>query len=125
MRVLLAVVAIMVSLSLSSAAQRTRPYNPKSSGADAKNAPKSTAPPPKASSAATSSKDLQRVENSSVKGGHGAQPRKTRTVVGTSNRSSNNPPINFNGKGSGGNTGNRNPGSLKGRLKQKGQGKQR
>jgi hypothetical protein len=125
MRFLLAVMAVTVALSLSSAAQKTRPYNPKSSGADAKSAPKSTAPPPKASSAAASSKDLQRIENSSVKGGHGAQPKKTRAVAATSDRSSNNPPINFNGKGGGGNTGNRNPGSLKGRLKQKGQGKQR
>lgn len=125
MRFLLAVMALTVVLSLSGAAQKTRPYNRKSSGADAKNAPKSTAPPPKAGAAAASSKDLQRVENQSVKGGHSGQAKKTRTVAATSDRSSSNPAINFNGKGGGNGGGGRTPGSLKGRLKQKGQGKQR
>jgi len=123
MRFLLAVMALSVTLSVSGAAQKTRPYNPKSSGADAK-APKSTAPPPKAAGTASSGKDLQKVENSSGKGGHSGQAKKTNVGIVKSDRSSGNPPINFNGKGGGGNTGTRNPGSLKGRLKQKGQGKQ-
>jgi len=124
MRFLLAVIAVTVALSLSGVAQKTRPYNPKSSGADAKNVPKSTAPPPKAATAASSGKDLQRVENQSVKAGHSGQAKKTRVVAATSDRSSSNPPINFNGKGGGNAVGGRTPGSLKGRLKQKGQGKQ-
>jgi hypothetical protein len=124
MRFLLAVMAVTVALSLSGAAQKTRPYNPKSSGADAKNAPKSTAPPPKAGAAAASSKDLQRIENQSAKGGHSGQAKKTHVVSATSDRSSSNPSINFNGKGGGKAGGGRTPGSLKGRLKQKGQGKQ-
>ena len=124
MRFFVAVIAVSVALSLSGAAQqKTRAHNAPSS-ADAKGGPKSTAPPPKASSSAGSSKDLQRVENSSAKGGHGSQPKKTRAVAMTPDRSSSNPSINFNGKNGGGNTGNRNAGSLKGRLKQKGQGKQ-
>jgi hypothetical protein len=125
MRFLLAVMVVTVALSLSGAAQqKTKSYNPKASSADAKGGPKSTAPPPKAASSAASSKDLQRVENSSTKGGHAGQAKKTRTVAATSDRSSSNPAINFNGKGGGNAGGNRNPGSLKGRLKQKGQGKQ-
>jgi hypothetical protein len=126
MRFFLAVMAVTVALSLSGAAQqKTKPYNPKASSADAKGGPKSTAPPPKASASAASSKDLQRVENSSAKGGRGAQPKKTRAVAMTGDKGSSNPSINFNGKNGGGNTGTRNAGSLKGRLKQKGQGKQR
>jgi len=124
MRFLLAVMAVTVALSLSGAAQNKKPHNVKPSG-DTKSEPKSTAPPPKAQSAAASSKDLQRVENSSAKSGHSGQPKKAPRVAGVkSDRSDNNPSINFNGK-NGGNAGNRNPGSLKGRLKQKGQGKQR
>src|ERR1700675_621680 len=115
MRFLLAVMAVTVALSLSGAAQKTKTHSARPSSADAK-APKSTAPPPKAS--ASSSKDLQRVENSSARSGHGSQPKKTHVVVAKADRSPGNPSINFNGKG-GGNTGNRNPGSLKGRLKQK------
>ncbi|MFZ3342115.1 MAG: hypothetical protein WA609_02345 [Terriglobales bacterium] len=123
MRFLLAVMAVSVVLSVGVAAQKTRPYNAKSSGA--KNEPKSTAPPPKAAGAGSSSKDLQRVENEQVKGGRSGQGQRTRVAaVPRSERSNNNPSINFNGKGGHGNTGNRNPGSLKGRLKQKGQGKQ-
>jgi hypothetical protein len=125
MRFLLAVMAVTVALSLSGASQKTRPYNPKSSGADAKGSgPKSTAPPPKAGTSASSGKELQRVENQSVKGGHSGQAKKTRVASATSDRSSSNPPINFNGRGGGTTGGGRTPGSLKGRLKQKGQGKQ-
>ena len=117
--------AVTVALSLSGAAQqKTKPYNSKASSSDSKGAPKSTAPPPKASASAASSKDLQRVENSSAKGGHSGQPKTKNVAVAKTDRGSNNPAINFNGKGGGGNTGTRNAGSLKGRLKQKGQGKQ-
>ncbi len=123
MRFLLAVMVVSVVLSVGGAAQKTRPYNAKSSGA--KNEPKSTAPPPKTAGAGSSNKDLQRVENEQVKGGRGGQARKAQVAgVTRSDRSEHNQSINFNGKGGRGNTGNRNPGSLKGRLKQKGQGKQ-
>jgi hypothetical protein len=126
MRFLLAVVAVTAALSISGAAQKTKPYKVAPSSTASKSEPKSTVPPPKAPTATASSKDLEKVENETAKG-HGTQPKKTHTpVVRASKTSGGNPAINFNGKGGSGNAGmNHNPDSLKGRLKQKGQGKNR
>src|ERR1700691_6226779 len=125
MRFLLAVMAVTVALSMSGAAQqKTKPFKLPPPSADSKSEPKSTVPPPKTPTAAASSKDLQKVENEGVKGGRGGQAKKTHTpVVKADKGSGNNPAINFNGKGGGtSGTSTRTPGSLKGRLKQKGQG---
>jgi|ERR1700722_7868620 hypothetical protein len=125
MRFLFAVMAVTVVLSMGAAAQKTKPTRLPPSSADSKGEPKSTVPPVKSPAATASSKDLQKVENENGKGGHGTQAKKTHTpAVRAAKTSGNNPAINFNGKGGSGNAGtnNRNPGSLKGRLKQKGQG---
>lgn len=129
MRFLFAVMAVTVVLSMNAAAQKTKATRLPPSSADSKGEPKSTVAPGKAPAAKTSGKDLQKVENENAKGGgQGTQAKKTHApAVRAAKTSGNNPAINFNGKGGSGNSGmnNRNPGSLKGRLKQKGQGQNR
>jgi len=123
MRFFSAVMAVTLALSVCGAAQV------KSSGGHAasasKNAPRSTAPPKATGAGATAqSKDLQKIERETPKGGS-AQPKKTPVPkVIKEDKSSNNQAINFNGKGggTGSGVGSRSGGSLKGRLKQKGQG---
>jgi len=70
------------------------------------------------------SKDLQKIERETPKGAN-SQPKKTHApTVLKADKSNNNQAINFNGKSGGGGSGigSRSGGSLKGRLKQKGQG---
>lgn len=108
---------VTVALAASGAAeQKTKSYK---SSADSKTEPKSTVPPMKSASS-SSSKDLAKVENEKVKGGRGTRSKSHVTVA---KADKGNQSINFNGRGGGSSIGStRNPGSLKGRLKQKGQG---
>jgi hypothetical protein len=125
MRFLSAVVAVTLALSMCSAAQVVKTSGGHGAGAS-KNEPKSTAPA-KATGAGTSnaqSKELQKIEREQPKGAS-SQPKKTPAPkVLKEDKSSNNAAINFNGKsgGTGSGVGARSGGSLKGRLKQKGQG---
>ncbi|MGA9353099.1 MAG: hypothetical protein WBV46_05370 [Terriglobales bacterium] len=125
MRFLSAVMVVTVALSVFGAAQ-VKSSGGHSAGA-AKSGPKSTAAPKTtgAGAANAQSKDLQRIERETTKGAGNGQPKKTHApTVLKADKSNNNPTINFNGKGGGGGSGigSRNGGSLKGRLKQKGQG---
>ncbi len=117
--------AVTLALSVGGAAQVVKASGGHSASAS-KNEPKSTAPV-KATGAGTAnaqSKQLQKIERETPKGGS-AQPKKTPAPkVLKEDKSSNNQAINFNGKGGGTGTAmsSRSGGSLKGRLKQKGQG---
>jgi hypothetical protein len=125
MRFLSGVIAVTLALSVCGAAQVVKTSGGHSASAS-KNEPKSTAPA-KATGAGTTnaqSKELQKIEREQPKGGN-SQPKKTPTPkVLKEDKSSNNQAINFNGKGGGTGSGvsARSGGSLKGRLKQKGQG---
>ncbi|MGB9198245.1 MAG: hypothetical protein WCB53_15085 [Terriglobales bacterium] len=121
MRFFVAVMAVVLAVGANGLAQNG------SGNASAKNEPKSTVPmkaagPHSAGTSGSSSKELQKVENEKVAKDDHAKKTHVRTVRATKERNS---AINFNGRGSKG-TGmsSRSGGSLKGRLKQKGQGKQ-
>jgi hypothetical protein len=126
MRFFSAVMAVTLALSVGGAAQVVRGSGGHS-GSASKNEPKSTAPV-KATGAGTTnaqSKQLQKIERETAKSGGSAQPKRTPAPkVLKEDKSSNNQAINFNGKsgGTGSAMSSRSGGSLKGRLKQKGQG---
>jgi|HubBroStandDraft_6_1064221.scaffolds.fasta_scaffold508378_2 hypothetical protein len=125
MRFSSAVVAVTLALSVFGAAQVVKTSGGHGAGAS-KNEPKSTAPA-KATGAGTTnaqSKELQKIEHETPKGGSGQAKKTPAPKVLKADKSSNNQAINFNGKsgGTGSGVGSRSGGSLKGRLKQKGQG---
>jgi hypothetical protein len=117
MRFSAAVMAVTLALGVSAAAQNAK----------AKSEPRSTAPM-KATGAGASGatgKELQKIENEKPARGQTTRAKKGPTPVIRADKSSSNQAINFNGKGGGGSgVSTRNNSSLKGRLKQKGQGKQ-
>jgi hypothetical protein len=127
MRSVLAVMAVLVSMSVSGMAQ-SQPnqfkVKPSKSGAAAE--PKSTVPvkAPTATTTSSTSKELRSVERETPKAGGAAHPAKTapKTTAMKSSKSDKNPPMNFGGKSSGGVGTTRQSSAYKGRVKQKGQG---
>ena len=124
MRFWLAVIAVVVGISVSGAAQtQPKQFKPKPSSADA--APKSmpSAKAPAATSAAATSKELHAVERETPKGTGAAHAGKAPKPVTVRQEKDRNPPMNFGGKGGGGGSGvamTRQSSPYKGRLKQKG-----
>ncbi len=121
MRFFVAVMAAVLALGLSGAAQNGKSHAGKS---ESKSEPKSTVPMKVAGpkSGGSSSKQLQKIEHAKVaKGDH---TKKSHARVVKTTKDSRSSGINFNnggGKGTGLNA--HSGGSLKGRLKQKGKGK--
>ena len=131
MRVFAAVVALMLAVAVSGSAQnkKARWSSGGSARSEAKSQPKCTVPMKVAGpkSGGSSSKQLQKVEHEKV--GKGTRTPKARAHVvkaDKESRGSQNSKINFNGSGGKGTGLNaHNGGSLKGRLKEIGKGKQR
>jgi hypothetical protein len=128
MRSVLAVMAVLVSMSVSGMAQsQPNQFKVKTSKSGAAAEPKSTVPVkvPAATTSSSTSKELRSVERESPKASGAPHPAKTapKTTAMKSSKSGKNPPMNFGGKGSGGGVGTtRQSSAYKGRVKQKGQG---
>jgi hypothetical protein len=125
MRFWLAVMAVVVGISVSGAAQtQPKAFKPKATDADV--VPKSMPPAkaPAATSASATSKELHAVERETPKGTGAAHAgKKAPKPVTVKQQKDRNPPMNFGGKGGGGGSGvamTKQSSQYKGRLKQKG-----